>query len=57
MKNILKKLGQIPTIYWALSVISVNVIFTMINNIPLIIIGNGVLLVTGLLGIFSRFIK
>ena len=57
MKNILKKLGQIPTIYWALSVILGNVIFAMINNIPLIIIGNSVLLVIGLLGIVARFIK
>lgn len=57
MKNIIKKLGQIPTIYWALAVILGNVGFAIINSVPLIIIGNGVLLSLGLLGIFSRHIK
>jgi hypothetical protein len=57
MKKLIKKIGNIPTLNWAVAVIICNVIVVIANSVPLIITVNGFLLGIGLIGIFSRFMK
>lgn len=57
MKKLLKTLGNIPTGYMGLAIIVANVFATGVNNIPLIIGVNIVLVSATLLGIFGRKFK
>jgi len=54
MKKLFNWIGNIPTIYWAISVIIGNAVFASIGNIPVIIGFNVIGLTSLLIGVLNR---